>query len=178
VNSSQGKGPGSGRNNSDAGDDAEIFRQLYPKLLAYAAVVADAGVEADDLVQEALVATLRSHQLVDLDYPLTYLRRAVLSAAIGGQRKSAIFRKYAPDLVDDDSRRPAYPSDLSDLDHLEPRDRAILYLVSVEGGSYAEVADLTGETEANARRRASRARQRLKEQIESEAAPTPKENDR
>ncbi len=153
--------------------DEAIFRSLYSKLSAYAAVVADAGVDADDLLQDALVATLRKQPLTALDHPQAYLRRAILNAAIDRQRKAGTFRRYAPQLIEaNPSGEPHYPSDLADLDHLDPRDRAILYLVHVEGRPYEEVAELTGETPGNARLRASRARKALRSALEEEAQAT------
>ncbi len=46
--------------------DFEIFADLYPKLRRFAAVVADLDMEPDDLVQDALAATLRRHDLSEL----------------------------------------------------------------------------------------------------------------
>lgn len=149
--------------------DGQVFRDLYPKLWAYAAAICDAATDPDDLVQEALAATLRSHRLTSLEYPMAYLRRAVLSAAIGEQRKATTRRRGTQRLRSAGSAEPHYPSDLSDLDHLDPRDRAILYLVAVEGCTYAEVEELTGEAAQNAKLRASRARARLRSTLAAEA---------
>jgi RNA polymerase sigma-70 factor (ECF subfamily) len=59
----------------------------------------------------------------------------------------------------------AYPSDLSDLEWLKPRQRAVLYLAEVEGYPFSEVADLVGCSEPAARMAASRARKRLREAL-------------
>ena len=149
------------RKNSGHRDD-ELLRELYPKLLAYAAVVASNRVHPDDLLQEALVNTLRTHSLSDLEYPQAYLRRAVLSVELQRQRRERTHQNVVPLLRPDTPRTPTYPSDLGDLEHLDARDRAILYLVHVERCTYAEVAKLVETTEANARLRASRARKKLR----------------
>jgi RNA polymerase sigma factor (sigma-70 family) len=152
-----------------------VFRELYPKLLRYASVVADPGTEADDLVQEALATTMARQRLSDLDHPQAYLRRAILNCAIDRQRHAVTLRRYAADRQDAAPHTPSYPSDLADLDHLDPRDRAILYLVHIEGLPYSEVAELTGESAENARLRASRARRQLRRTLLEEAsdsAPT------
>jgi DNA-directed RNA polymerase specialized sigma24 family protein len=44
---------------------------------------------------------------------------------------------------------------------LTPQDRAVLYLAEVEGYQYAEIGQMLNCTEAAARKRALRARQRL-----------------
>ena len=62
----------------------------------------------------------------------------------------------------EDGKAPEYASDLSDLLRLQPADRALLYLIEVEGRQYAEAASLLGVTEEAARTRAGRARHRLR----------------
>ena len=62
----------------------------------------------------------------------------------------------------------AYPSELGDLEQLEPLDRAILYLGDVEGIPQAHVADQLGLTHQAVRTRASRARRQLRRVIEEE----------
>ena len=54
-----------------------------------------------------------------------------------------------------------YPSDLTDLLHVPPRERAVLYLSEVEGYRYAETGAMLSCSEAAARKRALRARRRL-----------------
>ena len=62
----------------------------------------------------------------------------------------------------------SYPSDLSDLEWLSPRQRAALYLSEVEGYRFSEVAKLVGCSEPAARMSASRARKRLREALAGE----------
>jgi len=61
-----------------------------------------------------------------------------------------------------------YPSDLSDLERLTPLDRAVLFLVEVEGRNFGEVAELTGISVNAARLRASRARRTLRQELTTE----------
>ena len=156
---------------ADGGDEDEaVVRALYPRLHRYAAVVGASWQDPDDLVHDALVATLRAHRLSDLEHPLAYLRQAVLSAAMRRQRRSGLFRRAAAQLLPDDGERPVYDSDLADLEHLDPKDRGVLFLVHVEGLSYAAVADELGVSEAACRQRAHRARSRLRSAIQAEEA--------
>lgn len=151
--------------------DDRVFTDVYPRLRRFAGVVGSAAIEPDDLVQDAVANTLRVHKLSELDYPLAYLRKAVLSAAVAQQRRRDTGKRLLGRLTSADTQPQSYPSDLADLDHLDERDRAILYLVDIEGLSYDEAADLLEESAQNARLRASRALRRLRAILRNEAAP-------
>lgn len=60
------------------------------------------------------------------------------------------------------------PSDLADLLRLDPTSRALLYLVEVEGASIRDAAAAAGCTEPAARMRLSRARRRLRAELDVE----------
>ena len=126
--------------------DDRVFAELYPGLRRFAAVVASAGTDPDDLVQDALVRVLRRGGLGRVDHPAAYLRRAVLRLAMDDRRsfgrRLQAFRRMGPAPVSSS----AYPSELGDLEQLEPLDRAILYLGDVEGIPQAHVADQLGLT--------------------------------
>jgi len=158
--------------NPEYGDDAsddELFRSFYPKMRRFAAVAAPPHVEADDLLQDALVATLRKHHLADLDNPETYLRRVMLNLASNHRRRWRSGRK-AERLLAASSSKPAegYPSDLSELMWLSSRQRAVLYLSEVEGYRFAEIAEMVGGSAAAARMSASRGRRRLRLAVSGE----------
>lgn len=153
---------------SGATDD-EVFRSLYPGLRRFAAVVAPIEMEPEDLLQDALVATLSRHRFADLDDPAAYLRKVMLNLVANFRRRSAsrwrAFRRLAatPPLAEE-----AYPSDLSELTWLSPMQRAVLYLSEVEGFRFAEVARMVGCSEPAARMSATRARRRLRQVLAGE----------
>ncbi|HUR76997.1 MAG TPA: sigma factor-like helix-turn-helix DNA-binding protein [Acidimicrobiales bacterium] len=148
-------------------DDAGLFASLYPSLRAFAAVTGSVDVEPDDLVQEAVARTLRHHQLVDLDDAGAYLRRAIVNLAANRRRSMARFRVAFARLDRvDEAQAPEYGSDMADLLRLEPDARALLYMIEVEGHSYAEASVVLGITEEAARARAIRARRRLRAEVE------------
>ena len=148
-------------------DDAGLFASLYPSLRAFAAVTGSVDVEPDDLVQEAVARTLRNHRLIDLDDAGAYLRRAIVNLAANRRRSLARFRLAFARLDRvDEGRTPEYASDLNDLLKLEPDARALLFMIEVEGHSYAEAASVLGITEEAARARAIRARRRLRAEVE------------
>ncbi len=63
-----------------------------------------------------------------------------------------------------------YPSDLQDLLRLQPRVRALLFLVEVEGQQIADAAELVGMSHSNARVALMRARRRLRSELTMEAS--------
>jgi RNA polymerase sigma-70 factor (ECF subfamily) len=156
-----------GDNVADVGDDA-LFEALYPGLRRFAAATGPMEVDPDDLVQEAVARTLRRHALSELDDAGAYLRRTIVNLASNHRRGLARWRAALPRLVRDDGSSPAYSADLGDLMRLPPETRALLYLVEVEGHSYAEAATALDISEDAARARASRARRRLRLDLEGE----------
>ncbi|HVT76010.1 MAG TPA: sigma factor-like helix-turn-helix DNA-binding protein [Acidimicrobiales bacterium] len=151
----------------DPRDDAGLFAAIYPSLRAFAAVTGPVDVEPDDLVQEAVARTLRTHRLVDLDDAGAYLRRAIVNLAANRRRSLARFRVAFARLDRvDEGQAPQYDSDWQDLLRLHPEDRALLFIVEVEGATYAEAAKTLGITEQAARTRAVRARRRLRAEVE------------
>ena len=157
--------------NDAATDDAEVFRRCYTKLRRFAAVVAPPEVEPEDLLQDALVATMRTRPLRELEYPEAYLRRVILNQVSNHQRRSRV-RWNAERLLRASRTQPleVYPSDLSELMWLSPRQRAVLYLSEVEGFTFDEIAEMVGCSAPAARMSATRARRRLKVAMESEGA--------
>lgn len=150
------------------GDD-DLFERLYPRLRKWAAVIGPPGVDPDDLVQEAVARALRNHSLSELDDPGAYLRRTIVNLASNHRRGVMRWRRAAARMGrDDEDRQPEYSSDLADLMRLSADARAVLYLVVVEGESYAEAAAVLGISEDAARARASRARRRLRLDLEEE----------
>jgi RNA polymerase sigma-70 factor, ECF subfamily len=150
------------------GDDA-LFAAIYPGLRRFAAATGPMEVDPDDLVQEAVARTLRRHHLSDLDEPAAYLRRVIVNLASNHRRGLARWRAALPRLGrEDDGPAPHYTSDLADLLRLAPETRAVLYLVEVEGSSYAEAAAALGTTEEAARARAMRGRRQLRMELEGE----------
>lgn len=150
--------------------DDEVFREIYPGMRRFAAVAAPAEVEPEDLLQEALVATLRTDRLSDLDHPAAYLRRVIMNQASNHRRRRSP-RWRAERLVAVTRREgsDAYPSDLSELMWLSPRQRAVLYLAEVEGYTFDEIGEMLGCSAPAARMSATRARRRLRFVLAREA---------
>ncbi len=149
-----------------------VLEDLYPALWRFAAATCGSTYDPDDVLQEAVVRTLRRHDVAELDHPAAYIRKAIVSVVVDEarrRRRSPLVGGIAIDQLPDG--RPAeYPSDLSELLRLEPRDRSLLYLVDVEGRGFGEAARIIGCSTVTARKRASRARHALRQAIEQEVA--------
>jgi RNA polymerase sigma factor (sigma-70 family) len=142
--------------------DEQIVRRCYQSLRRFAAVVGPPVAEPDDLVQEALVRTLRVTPLHQLDHPEAYLRRAIVNLARNARRSNRRREAALLRLGASDDPQDTHPSDLADLDRLVPKDRALLYLRVVEGRSYAEMATELAMREDAVRARVSRATRQLR----------------
>ncbi len=149
-------------------DDEQLFAGLYRSLRRFASVVGPEEVDADDLVQEALVRALALRPLGEYSEPGAYLRRTILNLASNTRRQLGRRRRAISRVVASDSSAEAYPSDLGDLLRLRPSERAAVYLSVVDGLSHAEVAAALGCSEAAARNRVSRALRRLRIELNEE----------
>ena len=152
-------------------EESRLFAELYRPLRRFAAVVGPIEMDPDDLVQEAAARVLRRQRLTDLDEPGAYLRRTIVNVA-SNYRRSLARERRALSRLERSAEPPGdvYPSDLSELAALPPRERAVLYLSEVEGFRYAEIGALLGCSEAAARKRAMRARRHLHAQVLREVA--------
>ena len=145
------------------------LRELYEPLRRFAAVIGRWDVDPDDLVQNAYTKVLVKDpaQIRDLG---PYLRRTIVNLATDERRRSSranlAVRRLGPVPTSADS----YPSDLEDLMRLQPRVRALLYLVEVEGHQIGDAAELVGMSSSNARVVLMRARRRLRSDLAVEAS--------
>jgi RNA polymerase sigma-70 factor (ECF subfamily) len=142
--------------------------ELYGSLRRLAAVVKPVELEADDLVQEAVVQTLARGPLCEHENPGAYLRRAIVNLAANHRRKLGRQRRAFLRLAQTSEEQATYPSDLQDLQRLKPFERGAVYLAVVEGSSHREIAEALGCTELAARARVSRALRKLRTSLEEE----------
>ena len=144
------------------------LRDLYEPLRRFAAVIGSWDVDPDDLVQNAYAKVLAKHpdDIRDLG---PYLRRAIVNLSTDERRRTTrtngVLRRIGGPLSATDS----YPSDLEDLMRVEPRVRALLYLVEIEGQPVADAAEVVGMTNGSARVALTRARRRLRAELTMEA---------
>ena len=151
--------------------DGALFESIFPELHRFGGAIRPPGVDADDLVQEALTRTLAIRSLSSIENPVGYLRTTMVRVASNwarsARRRDVRNRKAAtdPDLVD------IYPSDLDDLMRVAPPARAVLFLTVVEQQTYREAAEVVGCSESAARQMASRALRTLRADVGAELRP-------
>jgi len=153
----------------DADEVSAVLRPIYLDLRRFAAVVAPIETEPDDLVQEAVVRVLVSGQWSKVRDLRAYLRRTIVNAASNERRRLVRQRTAFERTVPEITLVATYPSDFADLGRLEPVTRGLLFLVEVERYPIEEAAALVGCTPVAARARLSRARKKLRLELEHEA---------
>lgn len=146
--------------------ERDLIARMYPQLRRIAAVAGSFDIEPDDLVQEALVRVLKKRRLTDLDNPIAYLRRTIVNLASNQRRSLGRKRRAMARMQEEDGWLPTYPAHLEAILDLPPKQRAILFLVEVEGMPYAEAAEQLGMSNTAARSLASRARKQARSQLE------------
>lgn len=151
----------------DGCDDA-WFDVLYPQLHRVACVAAPVDVDPHDLVQDALVNYLQLEDPATVQSPKAFLTTTIVNLASNHRRSWTRRRSAVARLGRPNHSRNEFPSDLADLLHLPPRERAALYLHHVEGLPYDDVAELVGCTPAAARKAAERGRARLADHLAEE----------
>ena len=91
--------------------ERELITALYPALRRIAAVAGSVDIEPDDLVQEALVRTLRKGNISNLDDPLAFLRKTIVNLASNQRRSLGRRRKAVARLSAEESWLPSYPAE-------------------------------------------------------------------
>jgi RNA polymerase sigma-70 factor (ECF subfamily) len=172
---------------------ARLFEQNRSRLLALAYRLTSSAADAEDVVQEAFVSTLRHHdQFQGNSRPSTWLYRVTFNAALmrlrtrrrkGADSLDALPSTFAEKHVH--SARALFhdeetPDELCDrrgtrkaldaaLATLKPIDRTIVTLRFAEGLSTEEVAEATGLSQSAVKTRLHRARAALRDHLGGDA---------
>lgn len=141
--------------------ERELIEELYPALRRFASTVRLPGTDGNDLVQEALLRALNKGRLTDLDHPAAYVRTIIYHLAIDQARSQTRRRRALARLGPPEPRVPTYSWDLEELRRVSPKARAVLFLHTIEGRPYDEIASLLGCSQVSARVAVSRGRRQL-----------------
>lgn len=138
---------------------------LREELLRFAVTLTADRPTAEDLVQRALLRSLDVDRSAILE-PIAWLKRVARNAFYDLRRRESTRERLAPEAALAPSQPAADRADArrdlgAALRALPPEWSQAIVLVSVEGWSYAEVAELQGVPEGTVKSRISRARQRL-----------------
>lgn len=130
--------------------------ERYPRLLAFAVLLAGSRSAAEDLVQEAFIASFSANaRFGSVDQAEAYVRRAVSSRFLDQARRRAKERALLSLVVplEQTPTEPTFASDLREaLATLPPRTRACVVLRHLEGLSTRETADALGLSEGAVKR--------------------------
>ncbi len=159
--------------------EGELLEELRPAAFAVAYRMLGSVAEAEDVVQEAL---LRLHQELErgeeIASPRAFVATVVTRLSIDQLRSARVRREqyvgeWMPEpLVTDPREDPAERAEIADtlsfafltvLESLTPEQRAAFLLREVFDYPYAEVAEIIGTSEENARQLNSRARSQVGE---------------
>ena len=161
------------------GTHDELLEELRPTAFAISYRMLGSVAEAEDVVQEAL---LRLHRALEegqrIESPRAYVATIATRLAIDELRSARARRETYPGdwlpepLVTDPTADPARHVEMADslslaflvlLESLSPEQRAALLLHDVFDYGYAEIAEIVGKSDANARQLAARARRHVEE---------------
>jgi RNA polymerase sigma-70 factor (sigma-E family) len=151
-------------------DFEEFVAAALPGLLRFGVILTGDRHRADDLVQTALVKTMRRWRAIDHDQPVAYVRRAMVNAHLSGWRRTRR-ETGLPDSFDVSTRIDETAS-YDDQDQLAralavlpPRQRAVIVLRYYAGFSEAEIADALGCASGTVKSQASKALRRLRAEL-------------
>jgi len=159
----------------------ELFVELRPQLLGLAYRMLSSAADAEDVVQDAFVRWTTA-DTESVSSPRAFLSTVVTRLCIdrltsARARRETYPGQWLPEPVPSsegelDPADPAGATAMADslslaflvlLEELRPLERAVFLLHEVFGYPFAEVADMTGQSAANCRQLASRARRRVAE---------------
>lgn len=148
----------------------EFVAAALPGLLRFGVVLTGDRHRADDLVQTALVKTMRRWRVIDHEHPVAYVRRVMVNTHLSGWRRArretglpeGFDMAFGTDEVAtyDDQDQLARA-----LAVLPPRQRAVIVLRYYAGLSEAEIADTLGCATGTVKSQTSKAMQRLRREL-------------
>lgn len=159
-------------------DGASVFVELRPALLGLAYRMLSSATEAEDVVQDAFLRWAAA-DIPEVSSPRAYLTTTVTRLCIdrltsARARRETYPGQWLPEPVPSSPAEadPAGAADMADslslaflvlLEELGPVERAVYLLHEVFAYRFEEVAQMTGQSPANCRQLASRARRRVGE---------------
>jgi RNA polymerase sigma-70 factor (sigma-E family) len=149
----------------------EFVVAALPGLLRFGVVLTGDRYRADDLVQTALVRTLRRWRHIEHDQPAAYVRRVMVNAHLSwwrrSRRETVLMPGFDRAAVADVMARYDDQDQLARaLSVLPARQRAVVVLRYYEGLTEAEIADVLGCAPGTVKSQASKAMRSLRRELD------------
>ena len=154
-----------------------LYRDMYHSLYTYAYGILGNQYLAEESVQEAFrVACDKPKELIACPKPKGWLMEALKNIIRNAQRKRAMLEKYIAMLEPADLDRLVRPDcgddvDLMYSDLVSPAEFHLLKRVDIEGYTMLEMAEELGINVETCKKRAQRAREKMRQQLEGSGVP-------
>jgi len=157
-----------------------LVEPLVPRLLATAQRILGSQAEAEDAVQNALASAWIARSRLDPARPASPIfttitlnkcrdrlrrRKAARFLVFGGNHNLELAWDDTPSAEDEVADRQALEQTYAGIQHLPTRLQEALVLVTIDGRSQSEAAELLGTTEKAIETRIYRARKTLREKL-------------
>ena len=154
-----------------------LYRDMYHSLHAYAYGILGNQYLAEEYVQETFqVACDNPKKLTDCPKPEGWLMKVLKNVIRNGQRKRAMLEKYIATLEPAELDRLVSPDcggdvDLEYSDLVSKEEFHLLKRVDIEGYTMLEMAEELGINVETCKKRAQRAREKMRQQLEDNGFP-------
>ena len=120
----------------------EFYQRHARSLWTYVYRVTTDGADADDIVQEAFLRLFQTDGPADDETLRRYVFRIAGNRIADRWRRKARDERHAQEATADGSQPQAPDIDVARIfSELKPRERALLWLAYVEGGTHADIAE-------------------------------------
>lgn len=154
-----------------------LYRDMFHSLYAYAYGILSNQCLAEESVQETFrIACGKPKELIACPKPKGWLVEVLKNVIRNAQRKRAMLEKYIATLEPADLDRLVSPDcggdvDLMYSDLISPAEFHLLKRVDIEGYTMLEMAEELGINVETCKKRAQRAREKMRQQLEDSGVP-------
>ena len=142
----------------------EFYQRHARSVWTYVYRVTNDPADADDIVQEAFLRLFQTDLSVDDETLRRYVFRIAGNLIADRWRRKVRHERHAQDATADGSQPQPQDFDVARIfSELKPRERALLWLAYVEGGTHADIAESLRLARGSVKVLLSRARARLRD---------------
>lgn len=166
-----------GLTQEESGYIERLYRDMYHSLYTYAYAMLGNQCLAEESVQETFrVACDKPKELIACPKPKGWLVETLKNVIRNARRKRAMLEKYIATLEPADLDRLVSPDCSDDVDLVysglvSPAEFHLLKRVDIEGYTMLEMAEELGINLETCKKRAQRAREKMRQQLEDNGVP-------